>query len=101
MIADPGKYQVPPASDIAAGDHRIHIDSDDAVLDADGNAVLNGRVKVRQDARSVTSDSVNYDEKSGRVAVKGGVDFEDPKLRVRSVTGSYDLERGTAELCST
>ena len=91
MCPAPPKYQVPPASDIAADDHRIHIDSDDAVLDADGNAVLNGRVKVRQDARSVTSDSVTYDEKSGRVAVKGGVDFEDPKLRVRSVTGSYDI----------
>jgi LPS-assembly protein len=86
----PPKYQVPIASDIAADDHRIHIDSDDAVVGADGHAVLNGRVKVRQDARSVTSDSVTYDEKTGRVSVKGGVDFEDPKLRVRSDTGSYD-----------
>jgi LPS-assembly protein len=87
----PPKYQIPLASDIAADDHRIHIDSDDAVVDADGNAVLNGRVKVRQEARSVTSDSVTYDEKTGRVSVKGGVDFEDPKLRVRSDTGRYDI----------
>jgi LPS-assembly protein len=87
----PPKYQVPIASDIAAGDHRIHIDSDDAALDADRNAVLNGRVEVRQDARSVTADSVTYDSKTGRVAVKGRVDFEDPKLRVRSDTGSYDI----------
>jgi LPS-assembly protein len=87
----PPKYQVPIASDIAADDHRIHIDTDDALVDADGNAVLNGRVKVRQDARSVTSDSVTYDEKTGRVSVKGGVDFEDPKLRVRSDTGRYDI----------
>ena len=86
------EVSVPVASDIAADDHRIHIESDDAVLDADGNAILNGRVKVRQDARSVTSDSVTFDEKTGRVAVKGGVDFEDPKLRVRSVTGSYDID---------
>jgi LPS-assembly protein len=87
----PPKYQIPIASDLAADDHRIHIDSDDALVDADGNAVLNGRVKVRQDARSVTSDSVTYDEKTGRVSVKGGVDFEDPKLRVRSDTGRYDI----------
>jgi LPS-assembly protein len=46
---------------------------------------------VRQDARSVTSDSVNYDDKTGRVSVKGRVDFEDPKLRVRSDTGRYDI----------
>ncbi|HWG70933.1 MAG TPA: hypothetical protein VN692_16080, partial [Steroidobacteraceae bacterium] len=80
----PPKYRVPLTSGIADDDHRIHIESDDAVLGPDGNAVLKGRVKVLQDARSVTSDSVTYDPKTGRVAVKGGVDFEDPKLRVRS-----------------
>jgi len=88
----PPKYRPPVDSDIAAGDHRIHIDSDDAVFDADGHAVLNGRVKVRQDARSVSSDSVTYDEKTGRVSVKGSVDFSDPKLRVRSIDGSYDID---------
>jgi LPS-assembly protein len=91
MCPAPPKYQAPTASDIAADDHRIYIDSDDAMIDAEGNAVLNGRVKVRQDKRSVTSDSVTYD-KSGRVSVKGGVDFEDPKLRVRSDTGSYEID---------
>ncbi|HME38670.1 MAG TPA: LPS assembly protein LptD [Steroidobacteraceae bacterium] len=95
MCPAPPKYQIPIASDIAADDHRIHIDSDDAVLDANSSAVLNGRVKVRQDARSVTSDSVTYNDKTGRISVKGGVDFEDPKLRVRSDTGRYDID-GTA-----
>jgi LPS-assembly protein len=91
MCPAPPKYHVPVASDIAADDHRIHVDSDDATLDTDGNAVLNGRVRVRQDARTVTSDSVNYDQKTGRVVVKGAVDFEDPKLRVRSDDGHYDI----------
>jgi LPS-assembly protein len=91
MCPAPPKYHAPIASDIAADDHRIHVDSDDAALDADGHAVLNGRVRVRQDARSVVSDSVNYDQKTGRVAVKGAVDFEDPKLRVRSDSGHYDI----------
>ncbi len=91
MCPAPPKYHTPTASDIAKDDHRIHVDSDDAALDAAGHAVLNGRVRVRQDARSVTSDSVNYDEKTGRVSVKGAVDFEDPKLRVRSDSGHYDI----------
>jgi lipopolysaccharide assembly outer membrane protein LptD (OstA) len=91
MCPAPPKYQAPVASDIAADDHRIHIDSDEAEVDADRNAVLNGRVKVRQDALSVTADSVTYDNKTGHVAVKGSVDFEDPKLRVSSDTGSYDI----------
>ena len=90
MCPAPPKYRAPIASDIAADDHRIHIDSDDAEFDADRNAVLSGRVKLRQDARTVTADSVNYNDKTGHVAVKGSVDFEDPKLRVNSDTGSYD-----------
>ncbi len=92
MCPAPPKYHAPIASDIAADDHRIHIDTDDAALDADRNAVLNGRVKVRQDARSVTADSVTYNDKTGRVSVSGSVDFEDPKLRVRSDTGHYDID---------
>src|SRR5580658_2539930 len=92
MCPAPPKYHAPIASDIAADDHRIHIDTDDATFDADRNAVLNGRVKVRQDARSVTSDSVTYNDNTGRVSVSGSVDFEDPKLRVRSDTGHYDID---------
>ncbi len=92
MCPAPPKYRAPPDTDIAADDHRIHIDSDDAVFDADGHALLNGRVKVRQDARSITSDQVTYDSKTGRVSVKGGVDFEDPKLRLNSNTGRYDID---------
>jgi LPS-assembly protein len=91
MCPAPPKYLAPIASGIAADDHRIYVETDDAMFDANGNAVLNGRVRVRQDARSVTSDSVTYD-KSGRVSVKGAVDFEDPKLRVRSDTGRYDID---------
>ena len=92
MCPAPPKYKAPIASDIALDDHRIHIDSDDALLDVDRNAVLNGRVRVRQDARSVISDSVTYDSATGRVSVKGSVDFEDPKLRVRSDAGRYDID---------
>jgi LPS-assembly protein len=92
MCPAPPKYQAPIASDIAADDHRIHIDSDEAEFDADRNAVLNGRVRVRRDARSVVADSVTYNDKTGRVAVKGGVDFEDPKLRVSSDSGRYDID---------
>jgi LPS-assembly protein len=91
MCPAPPKYQVPLSSDIAADDHRIHIDSDGAVTDAVHNAVVNGHVRVRQDGRVMTSDSVTYDAKTGRVTVIGGVDFQDPKLRVRSDTGRYDV----------
>jgi LPS-assembly protein len=95
MCPAPPKHSAVRPPDIADDDHRIHIDTDDALLGTDGNAAFNGRVTVHQDDRSVAADSVTYDNNTGRVAVKGGVDFEDPKLRVRSDTGSYDTD-GTA-----
>jgi LPS-assembly protein len=91
----PPKHTAARPVDVAIDDHRIHIDSDDALLGLDGIAIFNGRVTVHQDERSVAADSVTYNNKTGRVAVKGGVDFEDPKLRIRSDTGSYETD-GTA-----
>jgi len=90
----PPKYTSTRPADIAIDDHRIYIDSDDALLGADGNAVVNGRVRVRQDERSIAGDSVTYDYNVDQLTVKGAVDFMDPKLRVRSVTGRYDPVAG-------
>ena len=42
----PPKYTSTRPADIGIDDHRIFIDSDDALLGADGNAVVNGRVTV-------------------------------------------------------
>ncbi|MGC1558903.1 MAG: LPS assembly protein LptD, partial [Bradyrhizobium sp.] len=90
----PPKYTSSRPADIAIDDHRIYIDSDDALLGADGNAVVNGRVRVRQDERSIAGDSVTYDYNQDLLNVKGSVDFMDPRLRVQSVTGRYDPTAG-------
>lgn len=86
----------PPTPDAvdAVNDHRIHIESDGAQLDADGHAALTGRVSLSQDARMVSADSMDYDYNTGKLAVKGAVDFEDPKLRIKSDTGTYDTLGG-------
>jgi LPS-assembly protein len=94
MCPAPAKHSPPPAVPLSADDHLIHIDGDEATIDAAGQAVVSGRVNVRQDARSVSADSMAYDYKTGRLAVKGGVDFEDPKLRIKSDTGNYDTVGG-------
>jgi LPS-assembly protein len=94
MCPAPPKRSPAPGIPLSDDDHRIHIDSDDAMVDAEGHAVVNGRVTVRQDARTVAADSMTYDYKTGRLAVKGGVDFEDPKLRIKSDTGNYDTVGG-------
>jgi LPS-assembly protein len=90
----PPKFTYTRPPDIAADDHLIHIDSNDALLGADGHAVLTGRVTVTQDERSVSADSVTYDYSTDKLTVKGKVDFLDPKLRVRSDSGSYETAGG-------
>src|SRR3984885_2296549 len=88
----PPRYTFIRPDDIPVDDHRIHVDSDDALLGANGSAVLNGRVTVRQDERSVAADSVTYDYDADKLTVTGKVDFLDPKLRVRSDSGSYETD---------
>jgi LPS-assembly protein len=88
----PPKYTFVRPADIPVDDHRIYVDTDEGQVAADGSAVLNGRVTVRQDQRSVAADSVSYDYDSDTMTVKGKVDFLDPQLRVRSDSGSYETD---------
>jgi len=94
MCPAPPKHSAPRGVSISEDDHLVHIDSDDAMVDAEGHAAVSGRVTVRQDARTVAADSMNYDYKTGKLRVVGGVDFEDPKLRIKSDTGTYDTVGG-------
>jgi len=73
---------------IPSDDHRIRIESDGASLDANGFAVLTGHVQLHQDQRTISADRVTYDEKTGKVTVAGSVDFEDPRLGVKSSDGA-------------
>jgi LPS-assembly protein len=88
----PPKFTYTRPPDVSPDDHRIHIEANDAVaeLGADAKTVLKGRVTVTQDLRSVSADSVTYDFNADKLDVKGKVDFLDPKLRVRSDSGSYE-----------
>jgi len=94
MCPAPPKHKAAPVTPIPAGDHRIRIDSDSALIPATGVAELTGHVQVHQDARSVAADAVTYDEKTGKIVVKGAVDFEDPKIGIRSTSGTYDVLGG-------
>jgi LPS-assembly protein len=87
----PPKFTYTRPEGIAVDDHRIYIETNNAEvqLGTDLNAVLTGRVTVTQDQRSVSADSVTYDYNSDKLDVKGKVDFLDPRLRVRSDSGSY------------
>jgi LPS-assembly protein len=90
----PPKYLQTRPADLAPEDHRIYIDSDGGTAD-DNGATVTGRVVVRQDARSVSADSLHYDRDLDKITVVGNVDFLDPKVRVRSASGTYETA-GTA-----
>jgi len=95
MCPAPPKSSPPPATPVASDDHLIHIEGDEAMIDAkEERAVVKGRVSVRQDARTLAADSMDYDYKTGKLTVKGAVDFEDPKLHVKGDSGSYDAAGG-------
>ncbi len=97
MCPAPPKHKKVPASvNAASDDHRIRIESDGASLTGDGFAVLTGHVQLHQDARSIAADRVTYDEKTQKVTVQGSVDFEDPRLGVKSDSGAYDTLGGAS-----
>ena len=96
MCPAPPKHSTVLAAAPAVGDHLIHIDTGGATVDAGGHAVLSDGVTVSQDGRTISADSMDYDYASGQIAVKGAVDFEDPRLRIKSDTGAYDTVGGAA-----
>ena len=94
MCPAPPKHSPPPAVPIEPGDRQIHIESDVFTGDMQGHAQAAGRVKVSQDQRTVSADTMTYDYNTGKVGVQGSVDFEDPRLRIKSVDGVYDAIGG-------
>jgi LPS-assembly protein len=92
--APPKRKQAPPTA-VVGGDHLIRIDTDGAsLLINEGFTVLTGHVLVHQDQRTIAADRVTYDQKTGKVTVAGAVDFEDPRLGVKSDSGIYDAVGG-------
>src|SRR5260370_8670131 len=86
MCPAPPKHTTPPGIVLSENDHRIHIDSDDAMVDAEGHAAVSGRVTVRQDARTVAADSMNYHSKTGKFRGVGGADLEKPTPHLKNRT---------------
>jgi LPS-assembly protein len=93
--APPKHKRSTSAAIIPSDDHLIRIETDEASLDiATGISVLTGHVQVHQDQRTISADRVTYDQKTGKVTVAGSVDFEDPRLGVKSSDGAYDALGG-------
>jgi LPS-assembly protein len=72
----------------------IDISSNNAVLGVDGNATLSGEVRVTQGDRELRADSVVYDAKRNAFSVKGSVEYRDPLVRARGLSGDYAQSEG-------
>jgi LPS-assembly protein len=85
-----------PAATAPAAPADIEISSDNALLGVDGNATLSGDVRVTQGDRELRADSVEYDAKRNAFTVKGSVEYRDPVVRARGLSGDYAQSEGAS-----
>ena len=86
----------PPTSTAKPGDEDIEVSSQGAELSRTGDALLKGKVDVRQGDRHLSAEDVQYDNTNRTLKVEGNVDYEDPLVRVRGESGTYDAEGGAS-----
>ena len=74
---------------------KIDITSDHATIGLDGNATLQGNVSIRQGDRHITANEAHFNSKTNDVKTdSGGVEYEDPLMRVTGEGGSYSPAAG-------
>jgi LPS-assembly protein len=71
-------------------DPRIEVTSDKGDLGRDGDAVLDGNVKIRTGQRLLTADHARIDAEQRSIELEGRVEYLDPTLHVRGAGGAFD-----------
>jgi LPS-assembly protein len=74
----------------------IDVASDTATLGVNGDAVLEGNVRVTQGDREIRADRVEYDAERGGIDVQGNVEYRDPLLIVQGGGGRYSATEGAS-----
>jgi LPS-assembly protein len=77
-----------------AGQGKIDVTSDAATLGTNGDATLQGNVRVRQGDREIRAEDVEYDGENNAFKVKGQVDYTDSAIHVRGNDGNYSPTEG-------
>ena len=95
VTASPSGNPANPTTDLhAANDEQIIVEADAAQMTRAGDALLEGRVILRQAGRELSADHVEYHKESGDFAMRGNVDYRDGTMHVHGVTGNYDPSQG-------
>ncbi len=89
--ATPGASAATPPASAAS---NIEVRSDNAEMGVDGAALLRGNVEVRQGDRQIRADEVDYNAATGRLDVRGKVEYRDPVVEVRGASGAYSESQG-------
>ena len=83
-----------PVAGTDAESNEIEISSDSAELSRTGDAHLKGNVRVQQGDKKISAENVEYDAATGGFSVDGKVNYEDPRIRVRGESGTFDAAGG-------
>ncbi|MFN2348027.1 MAG: LPS-assembly protein LptD [Thioalkalivibrio sp.] len=86
-----------PASPV--GDPRIHLFSDEALIDRLGISIFRGNAELSRDGRTLYADELRYDEGRGYAEAEGNVRLDDGLFALESLQGHLfmDSERGAFE----
>lgn len=72
----------------------VQVQSGEAEISHDGDALLAGGVTVRQGNRTLTADTATYDAAEQRFNVEGDVEYRTPEVRLRGSSGSWNAAGG-------
>ena len=81
-------------SDRPATSETVEVSSDGAALNLDGDALLSGRVEIRQGGRELSAEEVDYDSQSGVFAIGGAVRYRDAQVIASGQSGRYSSGEG-------
>jgi LPS-assembly protein len=94
----PGATHTPASP---AGDLRIRLFADEALVDRAGMSVFRGDAELSRDGRSLTADELRYQEARGYAEAEGNVVFDDGDLRMESHRGHLYLDSQEGAFSST
>jgi LPS-assembly protein len=83
-----------PDPDRPSDPERIEVSSDGAEVDVAGNALLTGRVRVRQGDRRLDAEDARYDAARQSFEAQGSVTFQDPEVRLSGEHGTWSTAAG-------
>ena len=66
----------------------------DSMVGVNGLLTLKGHVIVRQGARTIRANEVQYDRNNNSLRTQGGIDYTDPLVHVRGSGGRYSPTQG-------